>query len=102
MKIKKPNIKVDLERIRKGLGHQATAMKTFYFNTGVKPENRTHLAKGAVWRGTMQFPFDCEDVPDGAVFQFASDQTAPGDEHLLRREMHNTTMVSKYAFFKLP
>lgn len=78
-------------------------MKTFYFNTGVKPENRTHLCKGQVWRGgTMQMPFDCEKVPDNAIFQFSCDHTPPGDEHLLRREMHNTTMVSKYAFFKLP
>lgn len=78
-------------------------MKTFYFNTGVKPENRNGLCPGQVWRGgTMQMPFDCEDVPDNASFQFACDHTPPGDEHLLRREIHNTALLSKYAFFRLP
>lgn len=85
-------------------GSSVLPMKTFYFNTGVKPENRqgVGLCPGQIWRGTLQIPFDCDDVPDNAVFQFASDQTAPGDEHLIRREMHNTTMVSKYAFFQIP
>ena len=46
--------------------------------------------------------FDCEGIPENAVFKFACDNTPPGNEHLLRREMHNTTMVSKYAFFQLP
>jgi hypothetical protein len=79
-------------------------MRTFYFNTGVKPENRrgVGLCAGQVWRGgTLQIPFDCENVPDNASFQFACDHTPPGNEHLLRREMHNTTMVSKYAFFQV-
>lgn len=79
-------------------------MKTFYFDTGVKPENRrgVGLCAGQVWRGTLQMTFDCEGIPENAVFKFACDNTPPGNEHLLRREMHNTTMVSKYAFFQLP
>ena len=78
-------------------------MKTFYFNTGIEYHPQRPLAEKAIWRGgTMQFPFDCEDVPNDAVFKFLSDETAPGDEYLLRREIHNTGMLSKYAFFKLP
>jgi len=82
-------------------------MKTFRFNTGVRPYSFSppvHVMKGNIvdGNGVMQIPFDCEDVPDNAVFEFACDHTPPGSEHLLRREMHNTNMVSKYAFFRIP
>ena len=79
-------------------------MKTFYFDTGVRPENRhgVGLCAGQVWRGTLQIPFDCEDVPPSAVFEFACDTYPPGMDHLLIREMHNTALLSKYAFFQLP
>jgi hypothetical protein len=80
-------------------------MKTFYFNTGVR--RHTHnppvkLEPGYVDRnGTMQIPFDCEDVPEGAVFKFACDNpdAAPG---LIVREIHNSALVSRYAFFTPP
>jgi hypothetical protein len=41
-------------------------MKTFYFNTGVKPFNHlpaVPVTPGNVIRaGTIQIPFDCEEV----------------------------------------
>jgi len=89
-------------------------MQTFYFNTGVKPgipANEMHrkdalpvaLGKGQVWRnGTKQIPFDCEDVPTNAKFQLACDNPAlPGYENYIVREIHNSTLLSKYAYFKL-
>lgn len=52
-------------------------MKTFYFNTGVRPYIHTpHVTvmPGEIVRnGVMLIPFQCEDVPEGAVFLFACD-----------------------------
>ena len=90
-----------------------TTIKTFYFDTGVKPIDtswRPHhsgtreipLCKGQVWRnGTKQIPFDCEDVPDGATFAFACDYPdMKGYEGFIIRQIHNSTLISKYAYFK--
>lgn len=89
-------------------------MRTFYFNTGVRPgipANEKHilgakpveLYEGHVWRnGTMQIPFDCADVPENAHFEFACDNP---DLTLVKgylvREIHNSTLLCKYAYFKL-
>jgi hypothetical protein len=87
-------------------------MKTFYFNTGVKPgipSNERHikgakpvpLCDGQVWLNvTKQIPFDCDNVPEGATFQFGCDNPNlyPESSYIVR-EMHNTTMLSKYAYF---
>jgi hypothetical protein len=52
--------------------------------------------------GTLQIPFDCEGVPDGAAFLYAGDTIKPGlDKSVIYREMKNTNMVSKYAFFRV-
>jgi len=77
-------------------------MKTFYFNTGVKYASYPYLYEGQVVRGgTKQIPFDCDNVPEGATFEFACDNPDlhPGVGYIVR-EMHNTTMGSKYAYFK--
>lgn len=80
--------------------------RTFYFNTGVRPWEHSPPVKvmpGNVVRGgTLQIPFECDDVPENAIFQFACDNTPDGREHLLKREMHNTNMVSRFAFFLVP
>ena len=50
------------------------AKKTFYFNTGVRPESGSPLYGRQVWKnGTKQIPFICENVPDNAIFWFACD-----------------------------
>jgi UDP:flavonoid glycosyltransferase YjiC (YdhE family) len=80
-------------------------MKTFYFNTGVLSHNKPlGLMKGQMWKGgTMQIPFDCKDVPENAIFKHASDESEKDlPDNWIRREMFNTTMVSKYAFFLIP
>ena len=86
-----------------------STMKTFYFNTGVRPFDHNPPAGMAFMKGFKDsgngvyvIPFDCEDVPDNAIFQYACDHVIPGDEHLLKREMFNTALVSKYAFFLIP
>lgn len=83
-----------------------TNRRKFYFDTGVRPWIHTSpvpVMPGNVVRGgTLQIPFECDDVPDGAIFVFACDHAPPGHEDLLMREMHNTRMVSKFAFFQPP
>lgn len=81
-------------------------MKTFYFNTGVQPYKHNPpvpLCEGHVMRGgTMQIPFDCEDVPANATFVYASDNPeSKRESNLICREIHNSALCSKYAFFKV-
>lgn len=83
-------------------------MKTFYFNTGVQPYKHTppvKLGPGQIMRGgTMQIPFDCENVPENAVFMFACDNDKLSEaayKNVIVREMFNTSMCSKYAYFKV-
>lgn len=75
--------------------------KTFYFNTGVKYCNYPYLCEGQIERGgTKQIPFDCEDVPEGATFQFACDNPDLHPEAgYIVREIHNSALHSKYAYF---
>lgn len=83
-------------------------MKTFYFNTGVRPYNRNPPVKimpGYVMRGgVMVIPFDCENVPEGATFMFACDNPKLKEadyENVIVREIFNSKLVSKYAYFKI-
>ena len=52
-------------------------MKKYWFNTGVKPYGHNppiKLGEHQEWRnGTMQIAFYCEGVPEGAIFNSASD-----------------------------
>lgn len=79
-------------------------MKTFYFNTGVKIWTNPHI-KGGIdsGNGTVVIPFDCDNVPDNAVFMFASDNPylETGNKSVIVREMHNTGLLSKYAYFSI-
>lgn len=79
-------------------------MRTFYFNTGVKPWVNSYLAEGDKFiNNERHIPFDCEDVPEGATFAFGCDDpNLHPDAGYIVREMHNTTMRSKYAYFTPP
>lgn len=84
-------------------------MTTFYFNTGVTPFGHSNppmtLSEGQVWRGgTKQIPFDCDDVPENASFMFACDNPELREskyEGVIVREIHNSTLCSKYAYFRV-
>jgi len=83
-------------------------MRRFQFNTGVRPFDHSPPAGMAFMKGyedsgngVYVIPFYCEDVPDNAVFQYACDHDIPGDESLLKREIHNSVLISKYAYFKI-
>lgn len=87
--------------------------RTFYFNTGVRqgvPSNELHrqdakpvaLGNGQVWlNGTKQIPFSCENVPDNTSLLFICDSKETSSADIIVRELHNTTLLSKYAHFRL-
>jgi hypothetical protein len=80
--------------------------KTFYFNTGVRIGSGAALCQGQIWRdGVKMIPFDCENVPDGAVFMFACDTANAPESKLpcfIAREIYSTSLLSKYAYFQIP
>lgn len=80
-------------------------MNTFYFNTGCHMGSKIHLFKDHVWRGgTEQIPFDA-DAPDGSELLFLCDDPAlpeGEDSSIIVREIFNTSMLSKYAYMRLP
>ncbi len=79
-------------------------MNTFYFNTGVKPYNCNGLTKGQVWRnGEKQIPFDC-DAPEDAELIYLCDNPdldSAKNQNVIVREVFNTTINSKYAYFRV-
>lgn len=80
-------------------------LKTFYFNTGVKIQDNPHI-KGGIdsGNGTVVIPFDCEDVPENATFKYACDnpKLIEGDDKVIVREIKNSQLLSKYAYFIIP
>jgi hypothetical protein len=85
-------------------------MKTFYFDTGVRPETvhsppfawDYHKRIGNVVRDTLLIPFQCEGVPENAIFKFACDfPEADKSGQLLVVPIVGGNMLSKYAFFKV-
>jgi hypothetical protein len=84
-------------------------MRTFYFNTGVKQHGHNPpvpLMPGQVWKGGVkQIPFECSDVPHNATFMFACSQPDLAESKFpnwIVRRIRNSTLVSEYAYFKLP
>jgi len=85
-------------------------MPTFLFNTGVRVYEMEYADKGKqkyyaptdkIINGQRNIPFDCEDVPEGYTFEFASPyDNVPTYGDYIKREMFNTTMCSKWAYFK--
>jgi hypothetical protein len=76
--------------------------KTFYFNTGVRPYIHNPPVKvgpGQIIKGgTLQIPFDCEDVPENAFFKFGCDDPNIRGGYLVRPIL-NSTLLSKFAYF---
>ena len=77
-------------------------MTTFRFNTGVKICDNPHI-KGGInsGNGTVVIPFDCLDVPKDAKFMFACDSKDLEKNDLICREIHNSELLSKYAYFSV-
>lgn len=77
-------------------------MKTFYFDTGVKPGFGAVVMPGYIVRGTIQIPFDCENVPKNAIFKYACDNDTPPHPNMISRKIYNSSLLSKYAIFLIP
>lgn len=83
-------------------------MKTFYFNTGVKRYGNLRpipLCRGQVWSSNdvKLIPFDCDNVPEGYKFKFGCDYPdlrQSRNPNFIVREIHNSTLISKYAYFE--
>ena len=84
--------------------------REFLFSTGVKSADNKGVSGGrlvpAVGGGyTWVIPFECDDVPAGSTFLYGAD----ADDHetakspgVIVRAMHNTGLLCKFAYFRLP
>ena len=54
--------------------------------------------------GVWVVPFDCEDVPKDATFIHAGPENDPAKDYpnYIQREIHNSGLLSEYAYFLLP
>lgn len=86
-------------------------MNRFYFNTGVRPYNinnfpfEYHKKVGNVisGNGVLLCPFDC-DAPENSTLMFLCDNPNLPEskaETVGVFEVFNTSLVSKYAYFRL-
>lgn len=86
-------------------------MKTRYFNTGVRAYHVTnfpfeyHKEQGhrIDANGVLSIPFDCE-APDNAKLMFLCNNPElpeSKNDNVLVVSVSNTTMISKYAYFKV-
>ena len=80
--------------------------RKFYFDTGVTRFGHNPpipLMPGQEWspNNVKVIPFYCDDVPDNAKFLLACDDPNRQIENTIVREIHNSTLLSKYAYFKI-
>ena len=84
-------------------------MKRFTFNTGVRPENvinfpyEYHRSVGNIISRTLLIPFDA-DAPENASLMFLCDNPNLPEskaDTVIVREVFNTSLVSKYAYFRV-
>ena len=79
------------------------SLRKFQFNTGVKIwDNPTIKGGFDSGNGTVVVPFYC-DVPENAKFMFASNfsDLDKWDSQVIKAEIKNSGLISKYAYFKL-
>ena len=85
-------------------------MTTFWFSTGVRLSTTSFKEKNDRWvRSTdgdfvRLIPFDC-DAPKNAIHLFSCDYPNLPESKLpdiIVRPVFNTTMLSKYAYFRIP
>lgn len=82
-------------------------MKTFYFETGVRRSVSSYSAPGDVWKPigdgdeVRLIPFDCDNVPESATLKFLCNDPNIVEPNTIVQEVYNTTMLSKYAYFRV-
>lgn len=84
-------------------------LKKFTFNTGVKPFDYSPPAGMAFMKGYEDsgngiyvIPFYCKNVPENAIFKYASDKFKEDTKESICREINNSALLSKYAHFVIP
>ena len=79
-------------------------IQRFKFNTGVHISSGAPLYDDQFWdgNGVKCIPFDCEDVPEGARFAFAASVSDLGHEGMIVREILNSSILSRFAYFHPP
>ena len=88
---------------------QVLELNQFWFNTGVRPDPTAKPPIGLYadqqWRGgTKQIPFYA-DAPENAHHQFLCDDPDRPEGKIdgwMVRPVYNTSMVSKYCYFRVP
>lgn len=82
--------------------------RKFYFDTGVHRYAHNPpvpLITGQEWNSNniKVIPFYCDDVPETAQFLYVCDtpRLDKDDPNVIVREIHNSTLISKYAYFKI-
>lgn len=92
---------------------QTATISTFFFNTGVRPNwgatppIRASARFGQVEKGgTIQIPFQVENVPENAHLLFLCDNPdlpeGKAPNHTVAKLLPGSGMVSQYAYFRLP
>lgn len=80
-------------------------MTRFFFNTGVIVGNNPYLARTSTVspNGVYTIPFDCDAPKDSTLMFLCDDPNLPESRQESVRvfPVSNTTMVSKYAYFKI-
>jgi len=83
-------------------------LQKFYFDTGVQRYMHNPpipLAEGQEWSSNdvKVIPFYCENVPETAEFMYVCDtpELDKDNSSVIVREIYNSTLLSKYAYFKL-
>lgn len=71
----------------------------FLFCTGVKAKDSNSIEGEVSPNGVMMIPFYCNNVPENAVFKYASDSKL--DNNLHRAEIVKGGLLSKYAYFAI-
>lgn len=85
-------------------------MNTFYFNTGVRPNEINNFpydyhkeVGNVISGGVLQCPFEC-DAPKDAELLFLCgnpDLLESKADNVIVCEVFNTSIMSKYAYFRI-
>lgn len=80
--------------------------KEFWFNTGVRYMYGAPLVgEFQHWKdGTKQIQFYCEDVPENAIFKYASPypDLEKNNPRVIQRKITRGGLHSKWAYFLIP
>jgi hypothetical protein len=78
-------------------------MKTYYFNTGVKPWNSSPLKDGEIWSSHNEklIPFTVDkEIPENKTFQYgANNPNLATNDNVIVAKVLSGGLCSEYAYF---